>query len=99
MVMINLNFDLTSYYLSLFRICHNGYELGNYISGVYNSRKPVAHEGTKRNLMSVKSCCHFSHPLLSEDISTTVHSIETLSFCVDVSSSPVRTEEKPTRSH
>jgi len=52
----------------------------NYISGVYNSRKPVVHEGTKCSLMSGKGCCQSSYPLLSEDISMTAHSIKILSF-------------------
>jgi len=75
MASINLNFDLTIYYLSLFRICHNEYEMGNYISCVYNSRKPVVHEGTKCNLMTDNGCCHSSYPLLSKDISMTEHRI------------------------
>jgi len=75
MTIINLNLDLKCYYLSLFRICHDGYEMGNYIIGVYNSKKPVVHDGTKCSLMSGDGCCHSSYPLRSEDISMRVHGI------------------------
>jgi hypothetical protein len=65
-----------SYYLSLFHICHKAYEMPNYISCVYNSRKPVMHKGIKCSLISGNGCCHSSCHLLSEDISMTVHNIQ-----------------------
>ena len=94
MAIVNINFDLTSYYLSLFRICLCGYEMGNYISGVYSSRNSLVHEGTKCILMSGNVCCHSPYHLLSQDISMTAHSIKILSFlCKCESLSPELLQE------
>jgi hypothetical protein len=71
--------------------------MGNYISGVYSSRKPVVHERTKCNLMLGNVCCHFSYHLLSEDISTTAYNIKILSFiCECESLSPELLQENMT---